>query len=182
MTFAAPSDGVDVRIRPFELADTEPVVALWRAAGLVVPWNDPYRDIERKLTVQPELFLVAEATGADGAGVDGAESDGADGRVVGTAMVGYDGHRGWVNYLAVDGAHRGGGLGARLMAEAERLLLERGCPKLNLQVRSTNTAVIEWYRRLGYELDGAVGLGKRLIPDGPRPGGDRPRPGTRAAE
>lgn len=141
------------RIRSFERSDTEAVVALWRAAGLVVPWNDPYRDIERKLTVQPELFLVAEF------------DEGDERAVVGTAMIGYDGHRGWVNYLAVAPAHRGGGLGARLMAEAERLLVERGCPKLNLQVRSTNAGVIEWYRSLGYELDGAVGMGKRLIPD-----------------
>ncbi|QAY73707.1 GNAT family acetyltransferase [Agromyces protaetiae] len=142
------------RIRPFAVADTEPVVALWRASGLVKPWNDPYRDIERKLTVQPELFLVAEASAA-----------GAAARVVGTAMVGYDGHRGWVNYLAVDVSLRGGGLGRALMAEAERLLLERGCPKLNLQVRSTNTAVLEFYARLGYVPDEAVSLGKRLIPD-----------------
>ncbi|MEI5584642.1 acetyltransferase GCN5, partial [Agromyces sp. CCNWLW208] len=83
------------RIRAFERADTEAVVALWRAAGLVVPWNDPYRDIERKLTVQPDLFLVAVAVPADAA---------APAPVVGTAMVGYDGHRGWVNYLAVDAA------------------------------------------------------------------------------
>ena len=144
-----PDAAHDARIRSFAVADTEAVVALWRAAGLLVPWNDPYRDIERKLTVQPELFLVAEAAGA----------------VVGSAMVGYDGHRGWVNYLAVDAARRGSGLGRQLMAEAERLLLERGCPKLNLQVRSTNTAVIEWYRTLGYEPDGAISLGKRLIPD-----------------
>lgn len=130
-------------------------MGLWRQAGLVVPWNDPYRDIERKLTVQPELFLVAEA--ADRASDESA--------VVGTAMVGYDGHRGWVNYLAVDESRRGGGLGAGLMREAERLLAERGCPKLNLQVRSSNTGVIEWYRTLGYEPDNAVSLGKRLIPD-----------------
>lgn len=148
-----PDARVGVRIRSFERSDTEAVVALWRAAGLVVPWNDPYRDIERKLTVQPELFLVAES------------AEGDERSVIGTAMVGYDGHRGWVNYLAVATAHRGGGLGAWLMAEAERLLVERGCPKLNLQVRSTNTGVIEWYRSLGYELDGAVGMGKRLIPD-----------------
>lgn len=130
-------------------------MALWREAGLVVPWNDPYQDIERKLTVQPELFLVAE------------ESDrAADAAViVGTAMVGYDGHRGWVNYLAVHESRRREGLGARLMSEAERLLTERGCPKLNLQVRSSNTGVIEWYRTLGYEPDNAVSLGKRLIPD-----------------
>jgi ribosomal protein S18 acetylase RimI-like enzyme len=137
-------------IRPFRSGDTEAVVALWRQAGLVVPWNDPYRDIERKLTVQPELFLVVE---------------GDAGAVIGTAMAGYDGHRGWVNYLAVDEAHRGSGLGAELMAETERLLAERGCPKLNLQVRSSNAGVIEWYRTLGYEPDNAVSLGKRLIPD-----------------
>ena len=140
-------------IRPFVVDDTESVVALWRAAGLVVPWNDPYNDIQRKLTVQPELFLVAVAGGD----------------VVGTAMAGYDGHRGWVNYLAVDESHRGGGLGGRLMADAERLLAERGCPKVNLQVRSSNTGVIEWYRTLGYEPDDAVSLGKRLIPDAQAP-------------
>ncbi len=140
-------------IRPFRRDDTEAVVSLWRDAGLVVPWNDPYLDIERKLTVQPELFLVV----ADGDAV------------VGVAMVGYDGHRGWVNYLAVDESRRGEGLGARLMGEAERLLVERGCPKLNLQVRTSNTGVIEWYRSLGYELDQAVSLGKRLIPDGVAP-------------
>jgi len=146
-------------IRPFRGEDTEAVVALWRRAGLVVPWNDPYRDIERKLTVQPELFLVVD---------DGSADPGASASVIGVAMVGYDGHRGWVNYLAVDEARRGEGIGAAIMAEAERLLVERGCPKLNLQVRSTNQGVIDWYRSLGYEPDHAVSLGKRLIPDGPR--------------
>jgi len=141
----------ELRIRPFDRADTEPVVALWRAAGLVVPWNDPYLDIERKLGVQPELFLVGEARGM----------------VIATAMVGYDGHRGWVNYLAVDGTRRGERLGTRLMAEAERLLAERGCPKLNLQVRSTNVGVIAFYRRLGYQVDEVASLGKRLIADAP---------------
>ena len=144
-------------VRPFRREDTEPVVALWRAAGLVVPWNDPYRDIERKLTVQPELFLVAEDASAPAGHATG---------VVGAAMVGYDGHRGWVNYLAVDESRRREGLGAAIMAEAERLLVERGCPKLNLQVRSTNAGVIDWYRSLGYESDQVVSLGKRLIPDG----------------
>ena len=138
-------------IRPFRRDDTEAVVALWREAGLVVPWNDPYLDIERKLTVQPELFLVVDDGDA----------------VIGAAMVGYDGHRGWVNYLAVDESRRGEGLGARLMGEAERLLVELGCPKLNLQVRTSNTSVIEWYRSLGYARDEAVSLGKRLIPDAP---------------
>lgn len=146
-----------ISIRPFAVADTEPVVALWREAGLVKPWNDPYRDIERKLAVQPELFLVAEL--ADVVGDDGAC------RLVGTAMVGYEGHRGWVNYLAVDAGLRGGGLGRALMAEAERLLVGLGCPKLNLQVRTSNTEVLAFYERLGYAVDDAVSLGKRLIPD-----------------
>ncbi|WP_022890505.1 GNAT family acetyltransferase [Agromyces italicus] len=150
-------------IRPFAVADTEAVVALWRAAGLVKPWNDPYLDIERKLGVQPELFLVAEA--ADAGAVDG-ESAG----LVGTAMIGYEGHRGWVNYLAVADPARGTGLGRLLMAEAERLLIERGCPKLNLQVRTSNTEVIAFYERLGYAVDDAVSLGKRLIEDA-SPGG-----------
>ncbi|HEY1106873.1 MAG TPA: GNAT family acetyltransferase [Agromyces sp.] len=148
------SDGTaaagSISIRPFAVDDTEAVVALWRSAGLVKPWNDPYLDIERKLTVQPELILVA---------VDG------DGALVGTAMVGYEGHRGWVNYLAVADPARGTGLGRALMAEAERLLVERGCPKLNLQVRTSNTDVIAFYERLGYAVDDAVSLGKRLIPD-----------------
>ncbi|GAA1833009.1 GNAT family acetyltransferase [Agromyces salentinus] len=147
-------------IRPFVRADAEAVVALWRESGLVVPWNDPHLDIERKLAVQPELFLVAEA----------------DGVPVGTAMAGFDGHRGWVNYLAVTPERRGGGLGALLMAEAERLLAERGCPKLNLQVRSSNAAVIEFYRRLGYQVDEVTSLGKRLIPDLPVVEAQAPRP------
>jgi len=136
-------------IRPFEIADTDAVVQLWRDCDLVVPWNDPYRDIERKLEVNPEMFLV---------GLD-------QGTVMASAMVGYEGHRGWVNYLAVDPRHRGKGYARQLMDEAENLLLSRNCPKLNLQIRSTNTQAIEFYRALGYELDHATGMGKRLIPD-----------------
>jgi len=136
-------------LRQFDPADTEPVVALWEACGLVRPWNDPRKDIARKLTVQPELFLVAEEEGG----------------VAATVMVGYDGHRGWVNYLAVDPALRGRGLGRALMRRAEELLIERGCPKLNLQVRAGNEHVVEFYAALGYTDDRTVSLGKRLIPD-----------------
>jgi len=150
-----PAAAGSISIRPFAVGDTEAVVALWRAAGLVKPWNDPYLDIERKLTVQPELFLVAVTVESSGVGED----------LVGTAMVGYEGHRGWVNYLAVADPARGTGLGRALMHEAERLLTERGCPKLNLQVRTSNTEVIAFYERLGYAVDDAVSLGKRLIPD-----------------
>ncbi|WBU37421.1 GNAT family acetyltransferase [Homoserinibacter sp. YIM 151385] len=139
-----------MRIRAFEESDTEAVVALWHACGLVRPWNDPHRDIERKLAVQRELFLV---------GVD--EED----AVIGTAMAGYEGHRGWVNYLAVDPSAQRLGHARALMAEVERLLLERGCPKLNLQVRDTNEDALAFYAALGYVRDASVSLGRRLIPD-----------------
>ncbi len=136
-------------IRPFCDADEDAVVALWHACGLTRPWNDPHRDIACKRTVQPELFLVYEAGGA----------------VVGSAMFGYDGHRGWVNYLGVDPAHRGRGLARALMAEGERLLTARGCPALNLQVRPDNTAAMAFYEHLGYQPMHTVDYGKRLIPD-----------------
>jgi ribosomal protein S18 acetylase RimI-like enzyme len=138
-----------MRIRAFEPGDEAAIVALWQECGLTRPWNDPRKDIARKLTEQPELFLV---------GTLGDE-------IVASAMVGFDGHRGWVYYLAVAERHRKRSLGRALMQEAERLLIERGCPKLNLQVRSTNPGVIEFYRKLGYVPDETVSLGKRLIHD-----------------
>ena len=139
-----------MQIRSFQAADEEAVIALWERCGLTRPWNDPRKDIARKLRVQPELFLVGELAG----------------RIVATAMVGYEGHRGSVNYLAVDPAAQGSGHGRALMSEAERLLLERGCPKLNVQVRATNASAVEFYRKLGYAVDDVVSLGKRLESDG----------------
>ena len=136
-------------IRPFRPADEAEVVQLWRDCGLVVPWNDPHRDIQRKLAVQADLFLVA---------LDGP-------RIVGSAMGGYDGHRGWINYLAVHPDSRRRGIARALMTEAERLLEERGCPKINLQVRRSNREVIEFYRRIGYREDDVVSFGKRLQSD-----------------
>ena len=141
-----------MRIRAYQSADEAAIVALWKECGLTRPWNDPHRDIARKLTEQPELFLV---------GTLGNE-------IVASAMVGFDGHRGWVYYLAVAERHRKHSFGRALMQEAERLLIERGCPKVNLQVRSSNAGVIEFYRKLGYSVDETVSLGKRLIPDEPR--------------
>lgn len=139
-----------VEIRPFDADDTESVVALWESCGLVRPWNDPRLDIARKLTVQPELFLVATEP---------------DGRLVAAGMAGFDGHRGWVNYLAVEPSLQGGGLGRRFMSEFEERLAAMGCPKINLQVRAGNERVIGFYESLGYAPDHAVSLGKRLIPD-----------------
>ena len=138
-----------MRIRGFARADTEPIIELWKACGLVRPWNDPRKDIQRKLTVQPELFLIGET----------------DGAVVATAMVGFDGHRGWVSYLAVSEAHRSRGYAAELMAEGERLLVVMGCPKVMLMVRAENASVVDLYEHLGYETERTVVMGKRLIPD-----------------
>jgi ribosomal protein S18 acetylase RimI-like enzyme len=138
-----------VEIRKFEPADSASVIALWRECGLTRAWNDPAKDIERKLTVQPELFLVGTV----------------EARIVASVMAGYDGHRGWVNYLAVAPALRKSGLGRTLMERVEKELKAMGCPKLNLQVRTSNADVLAFYSRLGYAQDDAISLGKRLIPD-----------------
>jgi ribosomal protein S18 acetylase RimI-like enzyme len=138
-----------MEIRAFSSADESAVVNLWEQCRLTRPWNDPRKDIARKLTVQPELFLVGVESGA----------------LVATVMAGYDGHRGWANYLAVAPAFRGRGFARALMERVERLLVERGCPKLSLLVRAENAQVAEFYRRLGYTQDPALALGKRLIHD-----------------
>lgn len=153
MTSSTVMTSIDLplHIRPYQEPDRDRIVDLWQVCGLTRPWNDPHKDIARKLSIQRELFLVGEV----------------DGRLVATAMAGYEGHRGWVNYLAVDPLCQRRGYGRDLMDHIEQRLLEVGCPKLNLQVRSSNTAVIEFYRRLGYSIDETVSLGKRLIADQP---------------
>lgn len=138
-----------MQIRGFKLSDTDAVIQLWQDCGLTRPWNDPNRDITRKLQVDPDLFLV---------GIK-------DNQLVATLMGGYDGHRGWVNYLAVSPEHQGVGLGRLIMEAFEAKLLTRGCPKINLQIRSDNQAVIDFYAAIGYNDDNVVGMGKRLIPD-----------------
>lgn len=138
-----------MQIRPFAAADTGAVVELWHTAGITRPWNDPHRDIERKLTVQPELFLVGVL----------------DDELIATAMSGFDGHRGWLYYFAVSPQHQGRGLGRALLDEVERLLMERDCPKLNVQIRDGNDELQARYEGWGYSPDGAAGMGKRLIPD-----------------
>jgi ribosomal protein S18 acetylase RimI-like enzyme len=138
-----------MQLRPFDPSDTDAVIALWHEAGLVRQWNDPHLDIARKLSEQPELFLVGTI----------------DGTLTATAMVGFDGHRGWVYYLAVATAERGKGHARTLIAEAERLLLERGCPKIMLMVRADNDGFIGMYERLGYATESTVVMGKRLIVD-----------------
>jgi ribosomal protein S18 acetylase RimI-like enzyme len=136
-------------IRPYQQADESAVIALWDACKLTRPWNDPRKDIARKLQVQPELFLVGEVAGS----------------VMASIMAGYDGHRGWVNYLAVQPGLQRRGYGQALMQAVEQELLAIGCPKINLQVRSNNDSVLAFYRHIGYVQDEVVSLGRRLIPD-----------------
>ena len=136
-------------IRPFEDDDRQTVIKLWRRCGLVVAWNDPEADIDRKLRVDPELFVV---------GLAGS-------RLVATAMGGYDGHRGSLYYLAVDAEQQGRGYGRKIADYIADLLEQRGCPKLNIMVRSSNTRMIDFYHRLGFKTDEVVCLGKRLIQD-----------------
>ena len=138
-----------MQIRPFRDSDEAAVIALWEAAGLTRSWNDPRKDIERKRSVQREWFLVGTAGDV----------------VMASIMIGYDGHRGWINYLAVDLAHRKKGHARTLMREAERVLAEAGCPKINLQIRTSNAAVIEFYKAIGYAQDDVVSFGRRLIAD-----------------
>ena len=137
-------------IRSFDVADTDAVIALWHAAGLTRPWNDPHQDIERKLLVQPELFLVAVDADA----------------IAGTVMAGYDGHRGWLYYLATDPERRGEGIARALVAVAEERLVAMGCPKVQLMVRPDNEGARGFYDALGYEQFDIWATGKRLIVDG----------------
>ena len=139
----------DFIVRQYSVADLDEVIDLWMQCGLVVPQNDPIRDIERKLKVNPEWFLVGQFEGS----------------IVATCMVGYEGHRGWINYLAVAPRHRRRGFATQIMQEAERILRQAGCPKINLQVRTSNAGVIEFYKTIGYGVDDVVSMGKRLVRD-----------------
>lgn len=136
-------------IRSFAPEDQDAVVQLWKDCSLVVPWNDPQKDIQRKLKDGAELFLLGEL----------------DKKIVASAMGGYEGHRGWINYLAVTPAQQGKGYARQMVENLEARLLALGCPKLNLQIRSSNVDVIHFYEALGYNADACVSLGKRLIPD-----------------
>jgi len=138
-----------VEIRAFKPADEAAVIDIWTRCDLIRPWNDPVKDIRRKLAVRPDLFLVGVV----------------EKQIVGTIMAGYDGHRGWLNYLAVLPEFQRRGLARLLVAEAERLLRLEGCPKINLQVRASNQAALEFYRRIGFSVDEVTSMGKRLEVD-----------------
>jgi ribosomal protein S18 acetylase RimI-like enzyme len=136
-------------IRPFNDTDEEAVIDLWARCGMLRAWNDPRKDIARKLRLQRELFLVGTESGA----------------VIATVMAGYDGHRGWINYLAVDPAQRRKGFGRALIEEAEQRLRNLGCPKINLQVRRENLEAMAFYERIGFREDAVASFGKRIERD-----------------
>ncbi len=138
-------------IRSYRREEKRDVIDLWINCNLIVPANNPEKDIERKLAVNPDLFLV------------GLLND----TLVASCMVGYDGHRGWINYLAVAPQYRRRGIATRIMKAAEKCLTSAGCPKINLQVRTSNKAVIQFYKRVGFSDDDVISLGKRLAPDPP---------------
>jgi ribosomal protein S18 acetylase RimI-like enzyme len=143
-----------MEIRSFRPEDESAIVALWEQCDLVRPWNNPHQDIARKLRVQPELFLVGTV----------------EDKIIASVMAGYEGHRGWINYLAVAPRHQRQGHARALVTEVERRLRQSGCPKINLQVRTSNQVVVEFYRRLGYSADDVVSMGKRLVKDEPSTG------------
>jgi len=151
MTNTVPKPQAVMTIRQYHPADELAVIELWVNCGLVTPQNNPRMDIERKLWVTPELFLV---------GVAGK-------RIIATVMAGYDGHRGHINYLAVAPELQGRSYGRQMMDYVEHILRECGCPKINLCVRTTNQDTIAFYERLGFTCDPVVSMGKRLVTDEP---------------
>ena len=140
-------DNLSLSIRPFQDDDEAAVIALWRTCfPNDPPWDEPTLVIRQKREIQRELFLVGLL----------------DHKIIATAIAGYDGFRGWVYHLATAPEYRRRGAARSMMAEVERRLASLGCPKLNLQVRSTNEAVVAFYRALGYTEEDRISFGKRL--------------------
>lgn len=140
----------DLQVSDLRRAEIDQAIALWQAANLTRPWNDPRADAELALST-PSSTILAGRIGEV---------------VVATVMVGFDGHRGAVYYLGVDPARRRKGYGAAMMRAAEAWLSARGAPKLNLMVRADNTQVRTFYERLGYEFEDRLNLARRLGPAG----------------
>ncbi len=138
-----------MEIREYHLNDESQVIDLWSTCNLVRPCNNPEKDIKRKLKVDPDLFLVGVSNG----------------KVIASVMGGYEGHRGWINYLAVDPSHQRKGYGKAIMEEIEERVEAKGAPKINIQIRSTNESVIDFYKSIGYKTDDVIGMGKRLVED-----------------
>lgn len=138
-----------MRIRQFHRDDEAAVIELWRRCDLLRPWNDPHLDVQHKLKQNDGLFLVGLI----------------EGQIIASVMAGFDGHRGWLYLVGVDPAHQRRGFARAIVSEVEKILRERGCRKINLQVRETNQQVIEFYKRVGYSVDPVLSMGKRFPPE-----------------
>ena len=138
-------------IRPYDAADREAVIALWRACDLLRPWNDPDSDIALCLESPGSRLFVAGVAREDG--IDGLSA---------TIMCGSDGHRGWLYYLAVDPAIRHAGAARRMVRHAEDWLAGQGVHKVQLMIRPENDAVRDFYERVGYEVEPRVVMSRRL--------------------
>ncbi len=141
-----------VEVQPATATDRDAVVALWRACGLVVPHNPPDADFDFALGKPGSDVLIIHNAVA----------------IMGSVMVGHDGHRGWVYYLAVDPAKQRRGLGAALVTGAETWLRERGVRKIQLMVRAANGGVLDFYRRIGYEASPVTVMQRWLYEDDSR--------------
>ena len=139
----------DINYRIYEIQDKEAVINLWRKCQIIVPWNDPEKDILRKLLIKDDLFILAEKKK----------------RIIGSAMGGYDGHRGYIYYLAVLPEFQEKGVGSNILKIIEKKLLNIGCPKINLFVRKTNLSVKAFYKKNKYKIQESQIYGKRLIED-----------------
>jgi ribosomal protein S18 acetylase RimI-like enzyme len=137
-----------MRIEPLPARSRAAAIQLWRDTGLTRPWNDPAQDLDRALTGPDSTILAAF--------LDEGEE------LLGTAMLGHDGHRGWVYYLAVRPDRQGQGLGRSLLRACEDWVRERGIVKIQLMVRTGNDRALEFYRGLGYEVAETTVLGRRL--------------------
>ena len=137
------------KFRKFRKTDAEAVIKLWKKCKLIVPWNDPFKDINRKLSIKDNLFIIGEMNK----------------HIIASAMAGYDGHRGYIYYLAVLPEYQKKGIGSSLLSIVEKKLLHLGCPKINLFVRNTNIKVKTFYRINNYEFQDSQIYGKRLIKD-----------------
>ena len=136
-------------IRPYQSCDERDVIELWGKCDLIRPQNNSKLDIKRKLEVNPELFLVGII----------------DNKVVASVMGGYEGHRGWVYYLAVDPSYQRNGYGKQIMEAIEVKLSAMGYPKINLLIRTDNGNVVKFYESMGYTTEERISMGKRLVED-----------------
>ncbi len=135
--------------RKFKKSDTEEVIKLWKKCKLIVPWNDPFKDVNRKLSIKDNLFIIGEMNK----------------HIIASAMAGYDGHRGYIYYLAVLPEYQKKGIGYSILSIIEKKLLKVGCTKINLFVRNTNIRVKAFYKMNDYEIQDSQIYGKRLIED-----------------